>query len=198
MPGGPGMPGPPNGPGGPYGPGGPAVRRRITDAFARLGPWSPAPGAAAVGPDGAAVPYAEGNDAAPSGKSSARRNRALVVGAGVVAAAAVVGVIVVPKLLGPTDPGCKSYAGSTLTAYNKTISDLNAQAKEAPLAEDMATTIADLKGAIAQAQSASVKSALDGLLAELKTVQADIGSGSVPAATVSALNAASTKADNAC
>jgi hypothetical protein len=173
------------------------VRRRITDAFARLGPWSSAPGAA--GQDGAVAPFAEGNDAAPSEKkSSARRNRALVVGAGVVAAAAVAGVIVAPKLLGPTDPGCKAYAGSTLTAYNKTISDLNAQAKEAPLAQDMATTIADLNAAIAQTQSAPVKSALDGLLAELKTVQTDIGSGSVPAATVSALNAASTKADNAC
>jgi hypothetical protein len=151
------------------------VRRRITDAFARLGPGSSA-----------------------EKKSSARRNRALVVGACIVAAVAIVAVIVAPRLFGPTDPGCKAYAGSTLTAYNKTISDLNVQAKEAPLAQDMATTIADLDAAIAQTQSASVKSALDGLLAELKTVQTDIGSGSVPASTVSALNAASTKADNAC
>ena len=37
---------------------------------------------------------------------------------------------IVPKLLGPTDPGCKSYTGTALTAYNNTIDDLIAQASQ--------------------------------------------------------------------
>jgi hypothetical protein len=62
----------------------------------------------------------------------------------------------------------------------------------------MTAAIADLTDAIGQAKSDSVKSALNGLLTQLKTVQSDVKSGSVPTNTVDALNAASTKADNAC
>jgi hypothetical protein len=62
----------------------------------------------------------------------------------------------------------------------------------------MATTVTDLTGAISQAQSDSVKSALSSLLTEMKSVQSDIGAGSVPGSTVSALNGASTAADHAC
>jgi hypothetical protein len=134
-----------------------------------------------------------------SGAPHGTRNKALVAGAGVLAVVAIGAVIVTPKLLGPSsDPGCKAYSGSTLTAYNKTIDDLNNQSSQQTLAKDMATTVTDLNGAIAQAHSASVKSALDALLSELKTVQSDVGSGSVPSSTVSALNTASTTADNAC
>jgi hypothetical protein len=107
-------------------------------------------------------------------------------------------VIVTPRLLGSGDPGCKVYTGTALTAYNQTIRDLNAQAPQAKLTGDMATAIAQLKTAAAQAQDASVKSALDRMLAELMTVRADVQKGSVPPATVSALNTAAHTADNAC
>ena len=61
----------------------------------------------------------------------------------------------------------------------------------------MSTTITDLNTAISQAQSDSVKSALNGLLTQLKTVKTDVKSGTVPTTTVTALNAASTTADKA-
>jgi hypothetical protein len=111
---------------------------------------------------------------------------------------AVGAVLVAPKLLGPSDPGCKAYTGTALTAYNQTIRDLNAQASQAKLTADMATAIAALNTAAAQAQSTSAKSALGGLLAELMTVRVDVQKGSVPAATVTALNKAANTADHAC
>ena len=196
------------------------MRKRITDAFAWLGARPQAADATAAGGETAAGwdangpgpgpgpgqaardagPAAAGNRAGPAGGSSrGGKHTALVAGAGVLAVVAIGAVVVTPKLLGASsDPGCKAYAGSTLTAYNKTIGDLNNQSSQQTLTKDMATTVTDLNGAIAQAQSASVKTALNTLLAELKTVQSDVGSGSVPSSTVSALNTASTTADNAC
>jgi hypothetical protein len=194
------------------------VRKRITDAFAWLGARPPAADSTVVdrdGPAGWAVngagpgpaqagwdarPPAAGNMTAPAGGAAhGTRNKALVGGAGLLAVVAIGAVIMTPKLLGSSsDPGCKAYSGSTLTAYNKTIDDLNNQSSQQTLTKDMATTVTDLNGAIAQAHSASVKSALNALLRELKTVQSDVGSGSVPSSTVSALNTASTTADNAC
>ncbi|HEY3881374.1 MAG TPA: hypothetical protein VGM12_22505 [Trebonia sp.] len=145
------------------------------------------------------APYPpNGNDGPSGSRPQGNKNKALIAGASVLAVAAVAGVIVAPKLLGSSDPGCKSYSGATLAAYNKTIGDLNAQSSQRQLTQDMTTTIADLKNSIAQTQGDSVKSALNGLLTELKSVQSDITSGSVPSATVSALNTASTAADRAC
>jgi hypothetical protein len=225
------------------------VRRRITDAFARLGARTPVPGAygrhdaptrqdpvvredeaarqagaatqagvagqasvagqagadRTAGPDGGLVPFGNetvlpgGQETNPAGsQDKTNRNRALVAGAGVLAVAAIAGVLVAPKVFGPADPGCTVYSGAALTAYNKTIGDLNAKRSQAVLTKDMSTTITGLNSAIAQAQSAPVTSALNGLLIELKTVRSGIEAGSVPASTVSALNAASTVADNAC
>jgi hypothetical protein len=185
------------------------MRRRITDAWAKLGTLTPAagwgairrPGGPGVGPG--AGPGA-GGYADPAGKPSAKpssnRNKALVAGAGVLALVAVGGVVVAPKLLGggSSDPGCTAYSGSALTAYNKTIDDLNAQASQSVLSADMSAATTDLNAAISQATSASVKSALNGLLTQLNTVKTDVKSGSVPTTTVNALNAASTAADNAC
>jgi hypothetical protein len=149
------------------------------------------------GPSGALTP--SGNETVrTSGPDNPNRNRALVAGAGVLAVAAVAAVVVAPKLFGPSDPGCTAYSGPALTAYNKTIDDLNAKRSQAVLTKDMSATITSLNGAIAKTQSASVTSALNGLLAELKTVRAGIEAGSVPASTVGALNAAATAADNAC
>src|SRR5580700_3205029 len=186
------------------------MRRRITDAWAKLGTLTPAAGWGAIrrpgGPGPGAGPGgpAAGGDADPAGKPSAKpssnRNKALVAGAGVLALVAVGGVVVAPKLLGggSSDPGCTAYSGSALTAYNKTIDDLNAQASQSVLSADMSAATTDLNGAISQAKGASVKSALNGLLTQLNTVKTDVKSGSVPTSTVSALNAASTAADNAC
>jgi hypothetical protein len=193
------------------------VRRRITDAWARLGTLTPAAGMAAMRragggdhatafgnpgpPAGANADPSADPSAKPPAKPSSNRNKALIAGAGVLAVVAVGGVVVAPHLLGgggSSDPGCKAYAGTAITAYNKTIHDLNAQAAQSVLNADMSATITDLTSSIAQAQSASVKSALTGLLTELKSVQTDVRSGSVPTTTVNALNAASTAADNAC
>jgi hypothetical protein len=123
----------------------------------------------------------------------------LLIG-GAVAVVVVVGgvALAVPKLLGSSDPGCALYTGTALTAYNQTINDLNAQASQSQLTSDMTSAIADLTTAADQANSATVKSALDGLLGELSTVRADVQKGSVPAETVAALNTASRAADNAC
>jgi hypothetical protein len=127
------------------------------------------------------------------------RNKALVGGAAVLAVVAIAGVILAPRLFGgTTDPGCKAYAGSTLTAYDKTITDLNAQASTKKLDVDMATAITDLTAAVAKTQTPATASALNGLLTELKTVRTDVAQGSVPASSVNALNAASTTADHAC
>lgn len=193
----------PEGPGGPMpgGPapggfGGPAVRRRITDAWARLGTLTPAAGLAAARRAGRNGDDPPADDRRPS----PARNKALIAGAGVLAVIAVGGVIVAPKMLGggSTDPGCHAYSGATLTAYNKAITDLNAQASQSVLSTDMSAAITGLTNAAGQAKSTSVKSALSGLLTELQTVNTGIKSGSVSASTVAALNAASAKADNAC
>jgi hypothetical protein len=105
---------------------------------------------------------------------------------------------VAPKLLGPTDPGCKAYAGPALTAYDKTIHDLNTQASQSLLSADMSAAVSQLTQAVTEAHASAVKSALNGLLSELRTVQADVAAGAVPTSTVNALNTASTSADKAC
>ena len=178
------------------------MRRRITDAWAKLGTLTPAAGWGAIRRPGGGDPSATGTaepGAERSSKPSSNRNKALVAGAGVLAVVAIGGVVIAPKLLGgSSDPGCKAYSGSALTAYNKTIDDLNAQASQSVLSADMSTATTDLNAAISQAKSDSVKSALNGLLTQLNTVKTDVKSGTVPTTTVSALNAASTTADNAC
>jgi hypothetical protein len=121
-----------------------------------------------------------------------------VGGAGVLALAAIGAVIVVPRLVGPTDPGCKEYSGPAITAYNKTINDLNAQASQATLTADMTVAISSLNTAISKAHSTTVKAALTGLLTDLKGVQADVSKGSVPTKTVDTLNNASNYADQVC
>ena len=132
------------------------------------------------------------------GKTGGGKTRLLVGSAVAVAAVAAAGVIMAPRLLGPSDPGCKAYTGTALTAYNTAIRDLNAQTSQAKLTGDMSTAIVDLQTAAAQAQSATVKSDLDGLLAELNTVRTDVAKGGVPAATAHALNTAANTVDSAC
>jgi hypothetical protein len=139
-----------------------------------------------------------GQQAGGPDRKSGKKIVLIVGGVVVVAVVAAGGAILVPKLTAPTDPGCKAYAGTALTAYNQTISDLNARAPQAKLTTDMTTAITELTTAAGQAQSASVKSSLDGLLTELTAVQADVRKGSVPASAVQSLNNAASAADSAC
>jgi len=143
-------------------------------------------------------PMATPGTGSRGGGKLGRRKGLIIGGAAVVAVLAVSGVILGPKLLHSTDPGCKAYTGTALTAYNKTIDDLNRQVPQATLTSDMTAAINQLKTAAGQAQSASAKSALNGLLAELTAVSGDMRQGAVPAGTVSKLNAAASTADNAC
>ena len=144
--------------------------------------------------------YAEDNG--PGGPArpgrGRNRNRVLVAGAGVLSAIAIGGVILAPKMLHRPDPGCTAYAGPALTAYNKTINDLNAQATQSRLSADMSAAVSELTQAVAAAHDPTVKSALNALLSQLRKVQTDVAGGTVPANTVNALNAASTTADHAC
>ena len=111
-----------------------------------------------------------------------------------------VAAIVLPGRLhgGSSDPGCQAYENTALPAYNSAIEVLNSQAAQGSLGADMTTAITDLASAAQQAQSASARSALGAMLAELKTVRADVKAGSVPSSVVSALNADSAAADSAC
>jgi hypothetical protein len=113
----------------------------------------------------------------------------------VIAAGAAIGV---PKLLSSPDPGCKAYTGTALPSYNQAINDLNTKAPQAKLTSDLTASIGGLKAAADQARSATAKTALNGLLTQLTSVRVDMRKGSVPAKTVTALNSASTAADNAC
>jgi len=114
----------------------------------------------------------------------------VVIGAGA--------AVAVPRYFKHTDPGCSAYSSTALPAYNHAITDLNAQASQAKLNGDISTAITQLTAAVNQAQSATVKTALQGLVTELTQIQADVKRGAVPASTVTALNAASAAADNAC
>jgi hypothetical protein len=109
-------------------------------------------------------------------------------------------VLVAPKLSGggSSDPGCKAYAGATLTAYDKTIADLNAHASQAAIESDIATTSTSLSSAASQAQQGHVKSELENLLTQLQTLKTNVQADAVPASTITSLNAASSAADGAC
>ncbi len=184
------------------------MRRRITDAWGRLGSLTPGAGLAAARRVSGAFPAAarrtdSADPSAPSAKQpSSNRNKALVAGAGVLAVVAIGGVIVAPKVLSgggaSSDPGCKAYSSTALPAYNKAINDLNAQKSQSVLSADLSAATTELTSAIGQAKSASVGSALTGLRTELAAVNKGVQAGSVPANTVDALNTASTNADNAC
>jgi hypothetical protein len=113
---------------------------------------------------------------------------------------ALAGVFLGVKVLGgQSDPGCKAYANTALGSYNNAIEVLNSKnSSQGQLGADLTTAVTDLTSAGGQAQSASARTALAALLAELKTVQKDVASGSVPASAVTALNDDSAAADHAC
>jgi hypothetical protein len=173
----------------PYGRGGPA-------AFpppAPRGQWAasePGPQPGAAGPNTAM--------GAPPGNKRGRKAPVLIGVGAVVVVLGIGAAVVGPRLLRHTDPGCTAYTANALPAYNQTITDLNHQASQATLSSDLTTAIAQLSAATGQAQDATAKSALQGLLTQLTQVQADVQKGSVPSTTVSQLNTAASAADNAC
>ncbi|HEY6785949.1 MAG TPA: hypothetical protein VI365_01435, partial [Trebonia sp.] len=162
----------------------------------------PPPGPRGQWADGpAALQPGAGPDTMLPAAAGRKRGRKAPLLIGVGAAVVVLGIgaaVAVPRFLRHTDPGCTAYTTSALPAYNQTITDLNAQASQATLASDLTTAIAQLSSATGQAQGATAKSALQGLLTQLTQVQADTQKGSVPAATVTQLNTAAVAADNAC
>ena len=155
------------------------------------------------GGQGGADPFAPGGlPAGPMAPPAERkRGRKAPVVIGVLAVVVLIGIgaaVEAPKYLHHSDPGCTAYSSDALPAYNRAIGDLNSQASQATLNGDLSTAVTQLTTAVNQAQSASVKTALQGLLTDLTKVQSDVHKGSVAASTVSTLNAASAAADNAC
>jgi hypothetical protein len=148
------------------------------------------------------TPFGQGGQPGQGSQPSERkrsRKVPVIIGAGVlVVALGAGGAVIAPKFLKHTDPGCTAYTSSALPAYNHAISDLNAQASQATLEGDLTTAVGQLTTATGQASGAEVKTALQGLLTQLKQVQADVKKGTVPDTTVTSLNTASTTADNAC
>jgi hypothetical protein len=135
----------------------------------------------------------------PCDRRRGRRAPVLIGTGAVVVLLGVGAAVAAPRLLRHADPGCTAYTTSALPAYNQTITDLNAQApSRATLTNDLTTAIAQLSAAAGQAQSTTVKSALQGLLTHLTQVQAALQKGSVSPATVTQLNTAAASADNAC
>lgn len=136
---------------------------------------------------------------ADAGKS-AKNRKVVIAGAGALVVVAIGAVLVVPKLSGggSSDPGCTAYAGATLTAYDKVIGGLNAHASRTSLESDIAATTTDLTAAASQAKQQTVHSAMEALLTQLGTLKVNVEADSVPASTITALNAAATTADSAC
>jgi hypothetical protein len=105
---------------------------------------------------------------------------------------------VTPHLMKAVDPGCSSFKGTTMTAYDKVIGDLNADAAQSTAVPDIKTAIADLDSAAAMSKNAAAKTALTNLAAELSTVRAGVAKGTVTSSDMTVLNADGSAADNAC
>jgi hypothetical protein len=105
---------------------------------------------------------------------------------------------VTPHLMKAVDPGCSSFKGTTMTAYDKVIGDLNADAAQSTLVPDIKTAIANLESAAAMSKSEAAKTALTNLAAQLSTVRAGAAKGTVTGSDITALNADGSAADTAC
>jgi hypothetical protein len=107
-------------------------------------------------------------------------------------------VLIGPKLLKATDPGCSDFKGTALTSYNQLINDLNKQAPSVTLNSDIQAAVSKLTTAAGDAKNAGARSALNSLIANLGTVRTDVGKGSVPPSVEQSLNGAASAADSAC
>ncbi len=108
------------------------------------------------------------------------------------------GIYLVPHIVKLADPGCTSFKGTALDAYNKTINDLNTHASQRTITTDINVAISDINAAEAKSQNATAKSALGALSGQLVTVRADVARGNVPGSVIQTLNTLGDAADTAC
>ncbi|HEV2373752.1 MAG TPA: hypothetical protein VGS19_16465 [Streptosporangiaceae bacterium] len=111
---------------------------------------------------------------------------------------AAVGAYVVPHLVAASDPGCRAYKGTALTAYNQVISDFGGD-HPAAVDQDLSRAIATLAQAASMSRDATTSHDLHRLTAQLKTIRADIRSGTVVSGSMlGALNRDAARADSDC
>lgn len=123
---------------------------------------------------------------------------------------AVAGLYLLPHLIRAADPGCTTYKGPALSAYNRAIVDLEGTSQTAlavvaagtgsdKIARDLAHTITVLNLAAARSRSGAASWDISRLTMQLQTVLADIQNGSVvPDSAMASLNRDSAAADAAC
>jgi hypothetical protein len=111
---------------------------------------------------------------------------------------AAAGAYVVPHLIKASDPGCRDYKGPALTAYNQVISDFNGH-RPGAVNRDLSRAITALTQAVSASQDTATSHDLARLTAQLKTVRAEIRSGTiVSGTTLGTLNRDAARADSDC
>jgi hypothetical protein len=132
------------------------------------------------------------------------------VGIGLSVIWAAAGLYLLPHLIRAADPGCTTYKGPALTAYNRGIVDLEGTSQTVlagvaagggsdKIARDLAHTITVLNLAAAHSRSAAAARDISRLTMQLQTVLADIQNGGVvPDSALASLNRDAAAADAAC
>jgi hypothetical protein len=121
-----------------------------------------------------------------------------LAGIALAAAWAAAAAFMLPHLIRAADPGCASYKGQALTAYNKVIADFGGHTP-ASLAPDLSRAITALDGAAGRSRDPGTSRDLSRLTAQLRTVLSDVQAGRVvPDSALGALNADATHTDSAC
>jgi hypothetical protein len=112
--------------------------------------------------------------------------------------AAVAGFLV-PHLVRAADPGCVTYKGPALVAYQKVIEDFSEGTDDATTARDLVLAIHQLDGAAAESQNQAASRSFAGVSAQLQTVLSDVRARTpVPHTVLQTLNHDSALADDAC
>ena len=112
--------------------------------------------------------------------------------------AAVAGFLV-PHLVRAADPGCVTYKGPALVAYQKVIDDFRDGSDDAITARDLGTAIHELDGAAAESQNQAASRSFAEVSAQLQTVLSSVQARTpVPRAVLQTLNHDSALADEAC
>src|SRR6266851_811045 len=112
--------------------------------------------------------------------------------------AAVAGFLA-PHLVQAADPGCVTYKGPALVAYQKVIDDFRDGSDDAITARDLGTAIHELDGAAAESQNQAASRSFAAVSAQLQTVLSDVQARTpVPRAVLQTLNHDSALADEAC
>jgi hypothetical protein len=103
-----------------------------------------------------------------------------------------------PHVIKAADPGCTAYKEKVLPHYNQAIEDLDTRATSNKTTSDLATAVAGLASAAAQAQNTQSRGALRTLASQLKKASNDQIEGQIPASVMLTLNHDAVAADNAC